>query len=50
LSKNHQSPKPELSPVNIKDGEQYGYWELHDVFESFDADEFEAAIILYIKP
>jgi hypothetical protein len=40
---NAQRPQP--PPVTIKDGEQYCIEEAHDVFELFDADEFEASMI-----
>jgi hypothetical protein len=46
----HNAPKPEPCPVTIKDGEQYCNWGVHDVFKSFNADEFEAAMIYSIEP
>jgi hypothetical protein len=46
-----KAPKPEPPPVTIKDGEQYCNLVVHhDVFESFDADEFEASMIHSIEP
>jgi hypothetical protein len=47
----HNAPRPEPPPVIIiKDGEQCCNLVAHDLFESFDADEFEAAMILSIEP
>jgi hypothetical protein len=47
----HNAPRPEPPPVIIiKDGEQCFNLVAHDLFESFDADEFEAAMILSIEP
>jgi hypothetical protein len=46
----HNAPRPEPPPVIIiKDGEQCCNLVAHDLFESFDADEFEAAMILSIE-
>jgi hypothetical protein len=45
------APRPEPPPVIIiKDGEHCCNLVAHDLFESFDADEFEAATILSIEP
>jgi hypothetical protein len=48
----HNAPRPEPPPVIIlKDGEQCCNLVAHDLFESFDADEFEeAAMTCSIKP
>jgi hypothetical protein len=47
----HNAPRPEPPPgIIIKDGEQCCTLVAHDLFESFDADEFEAAMILSIEP
>jgi hypothetical protein len=47
----HNAPRPEPPPVIIiKDGEQRCNLVAHDLFESFDAHEFEAAMILSIEP
>jgi hypothetical protein len=47
----HSTPRPEPPPVIIvEDGEQCCHLVAHDLFESCDADEFEAAMILSIEP
>jgi hypothetical protein len=47
----HNASRPEPPPVIIiKDGEQCCNLVAHDLFESFDADDFEAAMILSIEP
>jgi hypothetical protein len=47
----HNAPRPKPPPViNIKEGEQCCNLVAHDLFESFDADEFEAAMFLSIEP
>jgi hypothetical protein len=49
-SLDHNAPRPEPPPVNIiKDGEQCCNLAAHDLFEFFDADEFEAAMICSIE-
>jgi hypothetical protein len=45
-----KAPKPEPPPATIKDGEQCCNLVVHDVFESFDAGEFEATMICSNKP
>jgi hypothetical protein len=47
----HNAPRPEPPPVIIiKDGEHCCNLAAHDLFESFDAGEFEASMILSIEP
>jgi hypothetical protein len=47
----HNAPRPEPPPVIIIiDGEQCCNLVAHDLFEFFDADEFEAAMIFSIEP
>lgn len=45
-----QRTRPTPPPDITKDGEQYCHWGDLDVFESFDVDEFEAAMLCSTDP